>query len=94
MVYTWYMNDEFLTLKEAMDFLGIKSRITMRKYADSGTIPSERIETPAGKWRGFKKADLIAFKKRMVKDPIRGMSYLPLMAPPSRDRTQVKKSKP
>lgn len=86
MVYTPDMSHEEMTLKQAMDFLCIKSRITMRKYANNGAIPSRRIDTPSGPWRVFKKADLIAFKAKMVKDPGLGFSYLPMESQVKRKR--------
>lgn len=84
MLYTEAMATEELTLKKAMIFLGIKSRITMRKYADTGVIPSHRVQTISGSWRVFKKNDLVAFKNKMVKHPVTGMSYLPLDLKPKK----------
>ena len=68
---------EEMTLKQAMVFLGIKSPVTMRKYADEGVIPCRKAPSPNGAWRIFQKADLVAFKERMVQSPMRGMSYVP-----------------
>ena len=78
MVYTGYMDNSEMTLKQAMDFLGIKSKITLRKYADTGVIPSRRARTSSGEWRMFKKTDLVSFKSRMNKNRSNGFSYLPL----------------
>lgn len=77
MVYAWLMANE-MTLKKAMNFLGIKSPITMRKYADNGVIPFRIVIKNRVPWRVFKKSDLVAFKATMVKDATLGMSYLPL----------------
>lgn len=85
-IYTQAMASEELTLKKAMKFLGIKSPLTMRKYADKGVIPSRRVETVSGPWRVFKKSDLVAFKAKMIKDPTLGMSYLPLDAKPKKKK--------
>ncbi len=82
MLYTQAMKDENMTLKPAMKIVGIKSRITMRKYADSGLIPSYWETTNAHSQRRiFKKSDLLAFKAKMVKEPVAGMSYVPLGSP-------------
>ncbi len=78
LVYSQHMANDEMTLKQAMDFLGIKSRITMRKYANTGVIPSRRVEMNGGSWRIFKKSDLVAFKTKQVKDPIPGLGYLPI----------------
>ena len=86
MVYTEPMAHDEMTLKDAMEFLGIKSRITMRKYANKGVIPTRRIWRNGGSWRVFKKADLKAFKLKMVKEPSSGMSFLPLEPKPSRKK--------
>lgn len=85
MVYSWLMADE-MTLKKAMVFLGIKSPITMRKYADSGLIPFRIAIKNRLPWRVFKKSDLVAFKKHLVKDAVRGMSYLPLDLKPKKKK--------
>lgn len=80
-LYSYSMkNDEEMTLKQAMIFLGIKSPVTVRKYADNGTIPCRKMPSPAGAWRIFKKSDLVAFKERMIKSHVRGLSYVPFEA--------------
>ena len=78
MVYTQPMADDEMTLKKAMNFLGIKSRITMRKYANEGLIPSRRVDMNGGSWRVFKKSDLVAFKAKLSKEPVSGLGYLPI----------------
>jgi hypothetical protein len=78
MVYAEDMKNEKMTTKQAMNFLGIKSKITMRKHAESGAIPWHWEEAASGKWRIFMRNDLVAFKAKMTKDPSRGFSYVPV----------------
>lgn len=68
--------DEKMTLKAAMIFLGVKSRLTMRKWSDSGELPCTFHESTYGGWREYKKSDLVAFKKRLRTDQPRGLPFL------------------
>ena len=77
-MYTMVMvNEDKMTLKQAMNFLGIKSPKTIRKYADSGELPCVKLPSPAGEWRIFRKKDLVVFKQKMLKEPVNGLSYIP-----------------
>ena len=68
--------DEKLTLKAAMNFLGVKSKLTMRKWSDSGQLPCIFHESPYGGWREYRKSDLVEFKRRLNTDQPRGLPFL------------------
>ncbi len=76
-IYSPAMKPEELTLIEAMRILGIKTRVTMRKYADSGRIPCRREPSGHMTIRVFKKKDILKIRKYMDRHPGKGFPYLP-----------------